>query len=309
MPRHSTAVRAESGDAVLPEPVALPTWLMDCHKSNASCSGLRLPTDGSDRLGKRRFVAQNAMELYSSIFAWWDILDALMLKHNPSTPTQTGYLREIQLRALVAYAQALGSGSVYCEVGMNGGHSTVAVLLANPNITVDSFDMMFWGYSKPVASLLETSFSGRLRFHKGNSHSPFENATVPQAVLRGLRCDLILVDGDHGRSGAALDMRNLKPAATAGSVVMIDDIFLHGSAGPGGALRDLERSKTLRVLQRHGPYEGGDMQNPCMRSRDPAGAHAVRGRGLFCVVWGYAIAQYSVHHNYTTQREALREAL
>ena len=179
---------------------------------------------------------------------------------------------------------------------MNGGHSALAVLLSNPRLNVEVFDMMMWKYSKPVADLLSLSFGKRFRLHAGNSHTEMngKNATVPTAIRQGLRCDLIFVDGDHEARGAFRDLVNLRRAARPNALVLIDDIFLGGASGPGGALYQVERHKVMHVLRRYGPFAAGvDVRNPCMRARDPANAYAIRGRGLFCVDWGYAVAQYA----------------
>ena len=51
-------------------------------------------------------------------------------------------MRELQIRRMVELAQALPTErSVhYCEVGMNGGHSVVSMLLAHPNLTAHVTD-------------------------------------------------------------------------------------------------------------------------------------------------------------------------
>jgi hypothetical protein len=37
--------------------------------------------------------------------------------------------------------------TTYCEIGMNGGHSLVAVLLSNSAVTAHVFDLFRWRYS------------------------------------------------------------------------------------------------------------------------------------------------------------------
>ena len=51
---------------------------------------------------------------------------------------------------------------------MNGGHSASAMLQANPLLTVHSFDLMYWNYSWPVATMLTTAFGDRFNLHPGN---------------------------------------------------------------------------------------------------------------------------------------------
>ena len=57
----------------------------------------------------------------------------------------------------------------YCEIGMNGGHSVIAMLEANENITAHVFDLMMWNYSNPIAALISTRFGKRFILHRGDS--------------------------------------------------------------------------------------------------------------------------------------------
>ena len=93
----------------------------------------------------------------------WNILDATMASA-PSGQSgvfwQTGYVRELQIRRMVELAQRLPTERPvhYCEIGMNGGHSAVSMLLAHPNLTAHVFDPLEYDYSAPVVKLLTDSF-------------------------------------------------------------------------------------------------------------------------------------------------------
>ena len=87
---------------------------------------------------------------------------------------QTGYLREVQVRRMVRLVQAARAAHPdrvlqYCEVGMNGGHSASAMLLADARLRAHVFDTVSLKYSHPVAELLETQFGGRFELHAGYS--------------------------------------------------------------------------------------------------------------------------------------------
>ncbi len=58
----------------------------------------------------------------------------------------------------------------YCEIGMNGGHSLTAMLLANHRLTAQVFDALQWMYSAPILRLLNFSFPERIQ----GSHSAQE---------------------------------------------------------------------------------------------------------------------------------------
>ena len=173
----------------------------------------------------------------------------------------------------------------YCEVGMNGGHSTVAMLLANPRLTAHVFDMMAFGYSPHVARLLRLRFGDRFQLHAGDSHSTLKPwASAFRA--NGSRCDLLFVDGDHSENGAHMDVADLQPAATRDSHLVMDDI----SVGPGCVMRRLARAGVLNIAETYGPFDAPSPHNPCMRGA--ARRHGGTGRST-CAPWGFAVLKYT----------------
>ena len=103
----------------------------------------------------------------------WNLLDQMQSTHvelskraNPYFAP--GHMREVQLRRMVQLARS-PEVTQYCEVGMNVGHSAVAMLLANPQLTVDTFDLMRFNYSMPVVNLMQRGFGSRFRYHVGDS--------------------------------------------------------------------------------------------------------------------------------------------
>ena len=77
---------------------------------------------------------------------------------------------------LVKAAAMLNRGQTvqYCEVGMNGGHSVSAMLLAHQNLRAHVFDTMALKYSYPVAELLSVQFGDRFSVPAG-----FSEDTLP----------------------------------------------------------------------------------------------------------------------------------
>lgn len=241
------------------------------------------------RIGQPRFVATED-ELPAAVFTWWNLLDAVMATADISERYQTGYLREFQVRRMLSLARLPGMRT-YCEIGMNGGHSTAAMLEANANLIVHSWDLMKFKYSRPVTDLLRTRFGHRVNFHAGDTRR-----TLTASVFN-VTCDLILVDGDHTFEGALRDMRRLKAFATPQSIVVVDDIALP----PGQALDQLVRHGTLHRLEQWGPYDAPSPRNPCMRTPGPAecktGARpwlAHQCRPTNCMRWGFAVAAYNL---------------
>ena len=178
-------------------------------------------------LGQPRFVPQTDNELHTAIWTMWNVLDAQMYHHSVMSGRtggmrwQTGYFREVQARRMVQLARA-EHVRLYCETGMNAGHSSAVVLLSNPNAVVHTFDVMESPWSMQVVQLLNASFPGRFHAHTGRSQvtlPPFVN----ELHTEGKRCDLVLVDGGHDRSSALHDLRTFRRASHPGTRVVIDD--------------------------------------------------------------------------------------
>jgi hypothetical protein len=236
-------------------------------------------------LGTARLVPRTEDETLQAIFASWNLLDGLMYQHMPNSPFQTGYLREVQLRRMVQLARA-PHVRTYCEVGMNGGHSLVAMLLANERLHAHVFDLFKWQYSWSAAHLINASFSGRASFYEGWSHR-----TLPRFVndsrARGVTCDLLLVDGGHTFRAARTDIEELQAVANPQSKVMTDDIGMP----PGYAIKVLNRTGTLIIEELYGPFPRGDRHSPCMRA-PPGMASNQRKSGRMCPSWGFAVSRY-----------------
>lgn len=249
-------------------------------------------------LGAASFLPNREEEVLPAIFASWNVLDALMwtLSRLPSNATsthpdgtvgrahlwQTGYVRELQVRRMVQLVRQPGVRR-YCEVGMNGGHSVVAMLLANPAVKADVFDVMKLKYSQPIADLLSTSFGERFSVHKGYSQHtlpPF----ISELTGKGSHCDLILVDGSHLLAGAASDLQMLRRAAKPSSRLVVDDINMV----PGTALLNEVNAGRIEILEQYGPFDKMTRSSPCMRA--PPGHR--RKTSFMCPKWGYAVGRY-----------------
>ena len=192
-----------------------------------------------------------------------------------------GYVREIQVRRMIQLVSAPGTRT-YCEVGMNGGHSAVAMLLSNQNLTVHSFDLFEHEYAAPVVHLLNQTFGHRFVSHRGDSR----RVVPPWASEHAGLCDVLLVDGDHSMRGAVADLQNLRRAAATSAPVIVDDVAaINGDpSGPEAALASLNASGELAILETYGPYRPESAHNPCT-----AGIR----HSTNCVPWGYVIARYA----------------
>jgi hypothetical protein len=256
---------------------------------------MRLP--GNVPLGMARFLPANMSELLPTVFATWNVLDAIMFALEPSEKYQTGYVRELQVRRMIQLIRR-ANVSTYCEVGMNGGHSVAAMLLANVNVSAHVFDLFKWSYSSLVANVLNTTFRGRVSFYPGYSHRTLSTFTAA-ARASGVTCDVILVDGGHTFRAAHMDIDELQSVATADTRVVLDDIGMP----PGYALKVHNRTGTLRIEERYGPYKARALHNPCMRS-PPGGHRGAHPKGFrMCPFWGFAVSRY-LRPGRTPRREA-----
>ena len=265
-----------------------------------SLAGSRMKRGPLVPLGAAAFTATSEEEALLAAFATWNMLDAIMFersrlireRRNGSVSInvgrahswQTGYVREVQLRRMV---QLVREPHVkhYCEVGMNGGHSVSAMLLANPSVKAHVFDVMKLKYSWPVASLLEVSFRDRFELHAGLSGDTLPGWVADFAGRNGSRCDLILIDGDHTEAGARADLKILRQVASPTTRFVFDDINMP----PGRALASEVRRGAVQVLEQYGPFPRRSAHSPCMRvpAGDPRGSTPA-----MCPKWGYAVARY-----------------
>ena len=246
---------------------------------------LRTRLSTESLLGATRFVPNSTEEALTATFASWNLLDAIMYQHMPDSPFQTGYLRELQLRRMIELVRE-PHVRTYVEVGMNGGHSLMAMLLANPRLHADVFDLFKWKYSWSAASLINATFPGRATFHEGWSHRTLPVFTR-EARTRGLTGDLMLVDGGHTFRAARADLEELQAIANAQTMVVTDDIGMP----PGYAIKVLNRTGTLKIVERYGPFPRRSLHSPCMRA--PASMPAERRKsGRMCPSWGFAVSRF-----------------
>ena len=233
-------------------------------------------------MGVNRYVPRTREQYLTSVLTLWNLLDRSLEVHRGRLAMGFGYMRPVQLEAYSQLAFAFANDNVtYCEIGFNGGHGAVAMLLANTNLVAHSFDLATNGpYVLKNAQLVRTYFgTERFHFHRGDSH-----ITVPAFASAGGQgiCDILLVDGDHRQLGAYRDIFNMQRLAKRNAVLLIDDI----DGPPGDALRKAESEGIVKVSQWH-VYNRSDVRNPCVRRllREPV---------LHCQEkWGWAMASYA----------------
>ena len=220
---------------------------------------------------KDRFRPAKTKEYVAAVDQMWNVLDRIAMRwnfgcvdkspfSNPKTlcaargdrfnPYVFGYIRpsqrDVYERHLVQQRRSLAreSPQVYCEIGMNAGHGTVAALLTSRTLQVHSFDMQEWGYSDAVAEFIRTVFPGRFHNHSGSS---FENVPAFAQNAAMPPCDAALIDGAHYKAGVSTDLANMRAAMQCDHVLFIDDL----QTEVGGVVDAMVETGTLEILEKH----------------------------------------------------------
>lgn len=105
------------------------------------------------------------------------------------------------------------------EIGSNGGHSLLIMLLASPDSIIYSFDLCNHPYTEPCVDYLNKEFNNRIIFQKGDS-----GITIPKFIKKNptLEIDAFSIDGRHDY-GADADFKNCLALAKNNSIIIWDD--------------------------------------------------------------------------------------
>ncbi len=135
-----------------------------------------------------------------------------------------------------------------CEVGFNGGHSALAMLLSAPaDAKMLSFDLMSKSYTPSCQRLVRLAFPHRHRLVEGLS-----NVSIPRFVRANLdtKCDLIFIDGGHAEEEAQSDLLHMSTLATEKTLLVMDDVGCQSSfcEGPTRAWKSFVLSGRILEL-------------------------------------------------------------
>ncbi|KAK3244343.1 hypothetical protein CYMTET_46039 [Cymbomonas tetramitiformis] len=207
-----------------------------------------------------RYHPSTYNEYLASVYALWNVLDRSAASLDNKNTWLYGYMRKVQLEAYSKLVWKNNTTRVYCEIGMNAGHGTLAMLLANPRLQVHTFDLMAWKYSEPHAKLIRVMYPKQFHIYKGDSQKTVRKFQADVESGKTKPCDVLLIDGDHSAAGAAADLRNFAKVAACNNVLLMDDI----NDGPGQALDDATNSGLVLDVKKR-EYEEGNEDNPCVR--------------------------------------------
>jgi len=230
---HDGAIAA----APLPTPATFQTSLTVPATSFATPAGMKdwypAPMIGAQALG--RMICERSAEYVKRALACLD-------KMEPDDYTR--YLQAFYAEGCSRYGDNWGYTDLmtlliglsdyikprnYLEIGVRRGRSVCAVLSSTPTTNLVLFDMWIINYAgmeNPGPELvrreaIKFGHSGTSEFIDGNSHE-----TVPAYFKKNPEAtfDLITVDGDHSRLGAAQDIADVLPHLAIGGAIAFDDV-------------------------------------------------------------------------------------
>ena len=120
---------------------------------------------------------------------------------------------------------ALPGVDTICDIGFNAGHSAITFLHSNPKATVISFDIAKLPWTLNSVTHVSRLYGDRFIFIAGDSQKSMESIALNSSIIYGKRCDLVSVDGNHGRAWE--DITAAYKISRNGSYVIVDDYAFH----------------------------------------------------------------------------------
>lgn len=138
--------------------------------------------------------------------------------HQVVNVSKIGYPKRLNLFYCAKNAQKI------CEIGFNGGHSSVLMLLDKTSpVTLTLFDIGHHKYTRPcVEHVIKYFTEHNIEYIEGDS-----TVTMPQWIEKNTQYigtyDLVHVDGNHDSHHIAHDIKNADRLVKVGGIMVIDD--------------------------------------------------------------------------------------
>ena len=111
--------------------------------------------------------------------------------------------------------------SMMLEIGLNGGHSALLCLMANPNLTLVAVDIFHHKYTEQAAEFLRERFHRRFHCLRGDSRDVLPRMALEQPKNR---FDALHIDGGHSEEVAFADVSNSLRVAKLDAFLIFDDM-------------------------------------------------------------------------------------
>jgi predicted O-methyltransferase YrrM len=151
----------------------------------------------------------------------FDELVDVIKKHNTDMIRQnikfTGHISATEYKSRIwsSYANDKNIKTIV-EIGFNAGHSTIVLMESNLDAKLYSFEKF---PIQGAIDLVKKRYGERFEIILGDSKT-----TVPHFAKRGIKADLIVIDGDHRGLAPYNDLVNLYQIANDNSILIIDDM-------------------------------------------------------------------------------------
>jgi hypothetical protein len=134
-------------------------------------------------------------------------------------------LPELYPKQINLYLCGKQTATRVCEIGFNGGHSTMVMLLGREKMTLEYtiFDICEHTYVKSCFNYIKENFNHvNFEFIEGNSID-----TMPSWIMKNIEFigtyDLVHVDGGHSLECIENDMKNADIIVKINGYIIIDD--------------------------------------------------------------------------------------
>jgi len=101
------------------------------------------------------------------------------------------------------------------EIGFNSGFSTLLMLITNPNLNINCYDLGEHKYTMPCYEKLKETFGDRINIVIGDSTITLRNVNA--------QYDLIHIDGGHSTEVAESDIINCYRLSKNKTILIMDD--------------------------------------------------------------------------------------
>jgi predicted O-methyltransferase YrrM len=180
-------------------------------------------------------------------------LNQYLAKHHAAS--FEGHSAQIEAQWTI-YTRLFSRCSVHsiAEIGFNAGHSTLAMLMSNPHLKIQSFDLGTINSARPALDVLKKHFPLRdFNVVWGDS-----TRTVPQfaAAHAGTTFDIVIVDGGHSYDVAYADVVNMKKLSRADTILIVDDTVCEADYCVDKVLNELSKKGVIEITEQI-PFEDG----------------------------------------------------